>query len=449
MSTLSLSRRIARHALARRATIPADIAAKVRLHVADSIGIALGARHQSAFAADPPAPFPLGSSAGPCAILGSTRRVDAAASAFANSALMHVLDFDDIHDAARLHPTPVTLPAALAVAEETGATLDEVRTAVAIGNDLLCGLGLMLKPAGSGPASSWFLTQLLGYFASALAAGLVMGFDEDELVSALGLAYMQAAGAKEAGFGVGSNARSIYPAFAAMGGVTAVRLARGGIDGPESGFDGPSGLFAAYLGGVPGEAALSALLDPDTWHFRATEAKPWPCCRLSHPYVAAAFALREQVGRAPVTRIVAHVNASAAKLCRPLAQRRVPQTLQDAKYSVPFMTAFALAHGRVDLEVLGFDAVRDAAVLRLASVVEIEESLPDGPGHPPAVVEVHAGGATFRSPVGVPPVLDARGIRAKFDACIAHAGTGLDAARLWESLVDSPHSICVTNLVTR
>jgi 2-methylcitrate dehydratase PrpD len=220
-----------------------------------------------------------------------------------------------------------------------------------------------------------------------------------------------------------------------MGGVQAVRLARGGIDGPESGLDGSSGLFAAYLGGVPGEAALAALLDENAWHFRATEVKPWPCCRLSHPYVAAAFGLREQLPRAPITRIVALVNASAAKLCHPLAERRSPRTLQDAKYSVPFMTAFALAHGRVDLAVLNPSAVNDEAALGLASRVEIEETLADGPGHPPAVVVVEAGGATFRSPVGIPPVLDTAGIRAKFDACIAHAEPGMDAGKLWRALV--------------
>ncbi len=418
MTEPTLTRKIARQALERRARIPDDVAAKVRLHVADAIGIALAGRRESPLAAEAVPAF-------------------APAVAFRYAALMHVLDYDDIHDAARLHPTTVTLSAALAAAQAVGASLADVRGAVAVGNELMCRMGLMWKPSGSGPGSDWFLTQLLGYFAGALSAGLVMGFDEDALVSALGLAYMQAAGAKEAGFGVGSNARSIYPAFAALGGVHSALLARAGIDGPPSALEGAAGLFHAYFGRQPDGQALELLLDPEAWHFRATEVKPWPCCRLSHPYVAAAFALRETLPREPIARVVALVNASAAKLCRPLAARRVPQTLQDAKYSIPFMTAFALVHGRADLSVLNPAVVNDARVLELAQRVEIEESLPDGPGHPPAVVVVEAGGHEFRSGVGRPPVLDAAGIRAKFEACLLSAG--LDPRGAWEQATgDSP-----------
>lgn len=410
---MTLTRRVARQALERRSRIPVDVAAKVRLHVADAIGIALAGRRESPLASQPAESF-------------------APALAFRYAALMHVLDYDDIHDAARLHPTTVTLSAALAAAQTCGASLAEVRTAVALGNELMCRMGLMWKPSGSGPGSDWFLTQLVGYFAAALSAGLVMGFDEDTLVSALGIAYMQAAGGKEAGFGVGSNARSIYPAFAAMGGVQAALLARGGIDGPATAFEGAAGLFHIYFGGQPDGEALELLTDPETWHFRATEVKPWPCCRLSHPYVAAAFALRERLPDAPISRVVAHVNASAAKLCRPIESRRIPRTLQDAKYSIPFMTAFALVHGRADLAVLNPAAVDDRAVLALAKLVHIEESLADNPGHPPAVVVVEAGGKKFESPVGRPPVLDEAGIRAKFEECAASAG--LDPRGAWEEL---------------
>lgn len=413
MTEITLTRRIARQALDRRSRIPADVAAKVRLNVADAIGIALAGRRESPLASQAPESFP-------------------PALAFRYSALMHVLDYDDIHDAARLHPTTVTLSAALAAAQACGASMTEVRTAVALGNELMCRMGLMWKPSGSGPGSDWFLTQLVGYFAAALTAGLVMGFDEDALVSALGLAYMQAAGGKEAGFGVGSNARSIYPAFAAMGGVQAALLARGGIDGPATALEGAAGLFHIYFGRQPGREALELLIDPEAWQFRATQAKPWPCCRLSHPYVAAAFALRDKLPNAPITRVVARVNASAAKLCRPIESRRIPQTLQDAKYSIPFMTAFALVHGRADLAVLNPAAVNDSAVLALAKFVEIEESLPDGPGHPPAVIVVEAGGKKFESPVGRPPVLDEAGIRAKFEECLLSAG--LDPRGAWEEL---------------
>jgi 2-methylcitrate dehydratase PrpD len=415
MSAPSLSRAIVRQALARRAAgIPRPIIEKTRLHIADATGIAIAAGRD----------FPS---------LRESPFEGIAGAAFTDAALMHALDYDDIHDAARLHPTTVTLAAARAAASRFGGEAETLRVAVALGNELMCRLGLMWKPSGTGPGSDWFLTQLFGYFGAALAAGLVMGLDEDALVSAMGLAYMQAAGGKEAGFGVGSNARSIYPAFASLGGVQAALLARGGIVGPEGAFDGAAGLFKVYLGTPASDAQLRVLLDDAAWNFGDTDVKPWPCCRLSHPYVAAAFELRASLGDAAVRRVVALVNASAAKLCRPLESRRIPRTLQDAKYSIPFMTAFALAHGRVDLDNLGPQAIDDRRALELAARVEIEESLPDNPGHPAAVVIVETDRGALRSGVGRPPRLDAAGIRAKFDTCLAHAGRSADAQRLWAS----------------
>jgi 2-methylcitrate dehydratase PrpD len=366
-------------------------------------------------------------------VLGSRQKLTPAYAAFANSALVHILDYDDIHDGARLHPTAVTLPAALAAAELTGGTESALADAVTLGNELMCRLGVMCSPKGEGPGSEWFLTQLFGYFGACFACASVLDLSEDEIVSALGLAYMQAAGGKEAGFGVGSTARAIYPAFASMGGVQAALLARAGVVGPESALDGAAGLFRIYLGAEPDAAQLQTLLDRQAWFFRDTEIKPWPSCRLSHPYVAAALAVRAQLGQTPMGSVTVAVNASAARLCRPLEERRRPRTLQDAKYSIPFMIAFTLVHGKVDLESLNTGVLGDTAVLALADRIEIVESLPDKPGHPPAEISVHTGAGSIMSPKLGDLALSAADVREKFFACLRYAGAA-DADRLWDRL---------------
>ncbi|MBO9652225.1 MAG: MmgE/PrpD family protein [Variovorax sp.] len=396
------------------------------LRIADSVGIGFGATAGEDTALQVAEALATGSAGGVCGIFGQERRETPAAAAFANSALVHVLDFDDIHDAARLHPTTVTLPAALAAAQLAGASGASVVDAVLLGDELMCRLGVACAPKGTGPGSDWFLTQLFGYFGGALAAGLVLGLSNDQLVSAFGLAYMQAAGGKQAGFGTGATARAIYPAFAAMGGVQACLLARAGVRGPEGALDGAAGLFPVYFGAQATPAQRELLLQTGPWHADAIQLKPWPSCRLSHPYVAAALALRGEFGEAQPVRIEAHVNASAAKLCRPLAERRCPATLQDAKYSIPWMIAFTLVHGRVDLSVLGPASLADERVLDLAQRVEVLETLPDRPGHPPARIRVRTGdGRDLESPAEIERVADGMGedvARSKFDACLAYAG---------------------------
>ncbi len=438
MTNPPLSRQIARLLLQRAAPghIPAQIRHQTRAHIADAVAIALAATRCQPLAQQLLDAMAMGAGSGACGVLGSSARHAPSLAAFTNAALVHTLDFDDIHDAARLHPTAVTLPAALAAAELVGAPGARVVDAVALGNELLCRLGVMYSPMGSGPGSDWFLTQLFGYFGAGLSAALVMGQDEDQIVSTLGLAYMQAAGGKEAGFGVGATGRSIYPAFAAMGGVTAALLSRAGVRGPESALDGAASLFRIYLETAPSAAQRALLLDPEGWQFAATQIKPWPSCRLSHPYVGAALALRAQLQGAGIERLVVAVNASAAKLCTPLADRRRPRTLQDAKYSVPFMTAFALVHGAVDLDKLHQDALADPAVLAVADRITIAETLADRPGHPPAVMDAQTtDGRALRASAGNFD-LDAAGARAKFDACLAHAGRAAQAEALWQQLAD-------------
>lgn len=446
---VGLSRQVARLLQERaRAGLPAAMQAKGRVHVADAVGIALAALRTTPLGPQAIAGARAGEASGQCNVFGEAGRLPPALAAFANSALIHILDFDDIHDLARLHPSSATLPAALAAAQVNGAPLARVVDGAVLGNELMCRLGSIWTPTGTGPVSDWFTTQLFGYMGACVAAGIVLGLTEDQLVSALGLAYMQAAGGKEAGFGVGATARAIYPAFAAMGGTHAALLARAGIVGPQGSLDGNAGLFRILFGRPADAAQLATLLDADAWLFAATEIKPWPSCRLSHPYIAAARALRGKLAAEPV-RIEVAVNPSAAKLCHPLPQRRRPQTLQDAKYSVPYMTAFALIHEQLDLATINDGMLGDARVQALADRIEIRETLPDTPGHPPAQIVAHlADGSSVAMREQWQSAIPDAAVRAKFLACLGHAGVK-QAATVWERIVQPGSSLDVGGLFAR
>ena len=431
-----LSCKIVRLLLRRRQQgLPAELRAKAAMHIADAVGIALAALKTTTLAREAIAAVSAGGASGQCSVIGDEARLPPAMAAFANSALIHILDFDDIHDIARLHPSSATLPAALAAAEIVKAPGEAVVDGVALGNELMCRLGLIWNPTGTGPVSDWFTTQLFGYMGAVVSAGVVLGLTEDQLVSAFGLAYMQAAGGKEAGFGVGATARAIYPAFAAMGGVHACLLSRAGIVGPQGAFDGNAGLFRILFGRQADEGQLATLLDEQAWLFRDTEIKPWPSCRLSHPYIAAAQALRRQL-QGEVKSIDVAVNASAAKLCHPLEQRRRPQTLQDAKYSVPYMTAFALTTDVIDLSTLNDSILADRTLQSLADRIAIHETLPDTPGHPPAEIVIRTtDGRTLEMRDKWKSMLPEEGVWRKFNACLEQAGMGR-ADRAWQRLND-------------
>lgn len=404
-----------------RGGLPQSVRTTTCLHIADALGIGLAAR-RTELAAQVGAAERAASGDGPCRLIGGGT-ASALAAAFTNGSLIHILDFDDIHDFGRLHPAACVLPAALAAADLAPCSDERLVDAVALGTELMLRLGVLCAPQGDGPGSDWFLTQLFGYLGATVAAGVVMQFDAARLTSALGLGYMQLAGGKQAGFGTGATSRAIYPAFGAQGGMHAALLARAGVTGPAGGLDGAAGMFRIYLGGLPDEESRAQLLDFSTWHLLDVDVKPWPSCRLSHPYIAVALAARAD-GIPAQGRIDVAVNASAARLCHPLPQRQRPQTLQDAKYSVPFMTAYALVHGAPVLDRMDDRVLGDEAVLALAQRVAITENLPDNPGHPQAELTLHAGDGASRHYVFDPMSLkiDEQGIRSKFEQCCAYSG---------------------------
>jgi 2-methylcitrate dehydratase PrpD len=88
----------------------------------------------------------------------------------------------------------VTVAAGLAAWDVVAADWDDIVRAILVGNELMCRLGLMWKPEGASPGADWLLTQLFGYLGAAVTSSLVLGMSENALLSALGLAYMQAAG---------------------------------------------------------------------------------------------------------------------------------------------------------------------------------------------------------------------------------------------------------------
>ena len=317
-------------------------------------------------------------------------------------------------------------------------TDEDFLDAVALGSELICRLGKVCAPEGEGPGAEWFLTQLFGYVAASVAAGISLGLTAEQQVSAMGLAYMQAAGGKQAGFGTGANARAVYPAYAAQGRSKAALLAREGLVGPEGALDGAAGLFKIYMGGQLSSSQRSALLDLSEWHFLDVDSKPWPTCRLSHPYIAVALAARDEVGEAPGGNIRLAVNASAARLCRPLEQRRRPRTLQDAKYSIPFMTAYTLVHGAPMLNTFDDNVLNDERVLGVAARIELDETLPDNPGHPLAVITLSDDDSSamprnYRFQLDNVR-MDEASIYAKFNSCLTHVGLGDHVQQVWQGL---------------
>ncbi|RKT07834.1 2-methylcitrate dehydratase PrpD [Streptomyces sp. 3211.6] len=286
---------------------------------------------------------------GPAHVLGSHQALAVPAAALVNGTLAHAMDFDDSHMLSVLHPSASVIPAALAVAEATGAGGPQLLDAVTVGTEVCIRLGI----AGYDPdlGNSLFFergqhaTSICGTLGAAVAAALLLGADEDTIAAALGIAASTGAGLLEANR-TGGTVKRMHCGWAAHAGVAAAQLARAGITGPPTVLEGRFGFFQAWCGD---RARPEAVLDGlgERWETSEIIVKPYPCNHFTHPGIDAALRLRDQGVRAEdvVHGELRVPTAMHRTIGEPATAKAAPATGYAAAFSGPFTVATALLGG--------------------------------------------------------------------------------------------------------
>ncbi|RKR92892.1 2-methylcitrate dehydratase PrpD [Micromonospora pisi] len=169
-------------------------------------------------------------------------RTSAAQAAYVNGTLGHSCEYDDAHGAA-WHTASAVVPAALALAERDDVDSREVITAVAAGVQVMGLLGSVTT--GAMVANGWHGSKVLGVFGATAAAGRVLGLTTTELREALGIAGSDASGTMEYDRS-GGEVKRLHAGSAARAGVEAAQLARLGLTGPATIFEGHRGVFRLF-----------------------------------------------------------------------------------------------------------------------------------------------------------------------------------------------------------
>lgn len=358
--------------------------------------------------------------AGPCRTLQAGRR-DLATAVIANAAVGNVLEMDDIHRAAILHPGPIVIPAALALAEREGASAEAFLDAVVRGYEAMIRVGAAVGP---GHYAYWHNTSTCGPFGSAAAGGSLLGLDAKAWVDAFGNAGTQAAGLWQVRHEPVMS-KQLHNGRAAHAGVLAADLARLGFTGPAAILEGPQGFFAAMC---PGADVRDVVRDPGAaWKIHETSFKPWPACRHAHAAIDAALAVRARLGGAGVKRVWVRTYRDALVFC----DRPLPRTVHEAKFSLQHSVAVTLAGGPPPLAAFEPAAIGRADVAALRATIEVSTADPYAsayPRHYGAAVEVETVDGARRS-AAVPDALgdpenplDQAALRAKALALMQAAG---------------------------
>jgi len=338
--------------LAIRLQCPVDVAARQRaaLLLLDWFGCALGALR------DPLAGRmgQVAQNAGKVVAIGVGGR-SAADALLVNAALGNVLEMDDLHRGAILHPGPVVIPVALACAQASGANDAAILLdAIVRGYEATIRVGCAL---GCTYYRHWHPTSVAGAFGAAAAACSVLGLSAGASADALGNAGSRTGGLWQMRHEPVPT-KSLHNAEAARSGWLAAQLVQAGVRGPRWILEGEQGLFAAI---APDAQPWQIMADGERWRIHDTSLKPWPACRHVHPAIDALLEALTALAAdevATIQRVEVATYAEALRFCDCPA----PATSTQARFSLQHALASILVYGRPQLPHYTEDACADRGV---------------------------------------------------------------------------------------
>lgn len=414
--------------------LPAEVVAKAKRHVLDTLGAALAGAtsdeatraHAALRAADGPGPSP----AWGTALAFSPRNA-----AFANGIAAHAFELDDTQGCD--HSGAVVIPAAVAAIDAAMRPVSgrELLTAIVLGYDI--GRRVLEAFGGYRPhnEAGWHSTGTCGTFGAAAAAAHVLALDETRGASAIGLAASFASGLW-AFIHDGAMAKRMHAGRAAEGGLLAAMLAGNGITGPTRVFDDVWGGFLKTFAHAAVDAAALTRDLGTTWRISLAAIKPYACCRDTHSAVDAVGRVldRRKLGATDVAAIRVRANSFLAGM---VGGRNV-DVLPAAQMSLPYAAAARTVFGTAGLSAYAESSRRDPAVLAMLDRVFIEVDETVVASDQSSVTFELTDGSRIEEPttiaLGAPEnPLDDAGLIAKFEELAGRALNAPSVGRLAEA----------------
>ncbi len=305
MTAEPLIAQLARHL---QRPVPEAVRTRARLHLLDWLACVAGARES--------------------AVAGVARKTER--DPLTRSAMLgNVLEMDDVHRSALLHPGPVVWTSAFSATRDDKASFDTMLDGAVRGYEAMIAVGATFDAYHY---SLWYPTATAGFYGSAAAACSVYGLDAKRTGWALGNAGSVAGGLWHMRHD-DVMTKAMHCAHAALAALWFARLARGGFTGPTAILEGQQGQYAAMT------RDPKPMLFTDHWRIEDVSFKPWAACRHAHPAIDCALELRA----AGTLTAPFHVETYADALT--FCDKSDPKTEAEAKFSLQHAVA-VIADGR-------------------------------------------------------------------------------------------------------
>lgn len=276
--------------------------------------------------------------AGRSRVSASTERMSAADAAFVNASYGHGFEYDDAHGPSYSHPGSCVIPAALAIGEELGATLEEVITAIVAGYEVYTRIGVLAAPdllqRGFHPHG------VLSNFGAAAVAAKLRGFDAETTLHTLAIALSHVSSTTEYS-STGGSIKRIHAGIGTRNGMVAADMARAGITGPRAFLSGSKGFFRTLLQRAPADKAEERFALHRHFEISSVWLKAYCACYCTHAYIDALrpFAPRCADINTIHLKIAPHFNVIVGTANSNAFE---PQNIEHVQFSLPIQAAFAV-----------------------------------------------------------------------------------------------------------
>jgi 2-methylcitrate dehydratase PrpD len=275
---------------------------------------------------------------GPAHVVCSPDRLTGRDAAFVNATYGHAFEYDDAHRESASHPGACVVPAALALAEEVGASMADALAAMVVGYEVYTRIGSIAAPQ---LLSRGFHPHcVLSTFGAAAIAARLYGLNREQTGHALAIAFSHASGTTEYTSGGGSVKR-VHSGIGTLNGIRAALMARHGITGPQAYLTGNKGFYHTFVERAVAWPDLARFGVGAPFEIEKVWIKPYLCCGCIHAYIDALrpFASRAEAIAGVDVRIQSSANVPVGTKN---AFAYCPTQIEHVQYSLPVQAAFAL-----------------------------------------------------------------------------------------------------------
>lgn len=293
-------------------------------------------------------------------------RVPCPHAAFANSAMIHAQDYDDVYIPGLLHITSVVVPPALALAEREKISSKEMLAAMIMGIETAARIARAETPLRRG--MGFLPSSTAGGFGAVMAAARLMKLSPGQCVNAMGINYAQCSGNRQALLDQTLTKR-IQPGFSVRSALWAASLAANKITGPKNALEGNAGYFKVYMNGTVPEPDVFRN-DRKQLAVERVSIKRYPSCGGCHHAQDAALKLREEENLKPeeIEKVEIFNCGPGGLVGNPFHLGENPQV--NVQFSVAWAVAHALLRGKALLKDYTNECIRaDREVVKLAKAI--------------------------------------------------------------------------------